>query len=137
MMTASEYINMTAERKMAFALAVAVIDRMCADSVSLLRRMQICNISTQSGRAEYERLETALLCKRNEVMARQFDFHLQGISITISTDDKGWPIRVRRPLGFESLDQIAARKAAETRGDEEEDNTPLPRAAARMTKKRA
>ena len=137
MMTASEYIGMTAERKRQFALAVDVIERMCADAVSMLRRLHICSILTDEGRAEYEKLETALLCKRNEIMARQFDFHLQGLSITISTDDKGWPIRVRRPLGFESLEQIAARMAAKAQAMEEDASPALPRAAARKPKKRA
>ena len=115
MMTASEYGSMSIERKRAFALAVDVIDRMCAEAVSLYRRMGVANIVTDEGRAEYERYETALLVKRNEIFARQMEYHYQSIMITLSTDDKGMPIRVRRPLGYVSLETIAEqmRKAVE------------------------
>ena len=106
-MTVSEYAAMTASGKREYALAVDVMDRMCAESVSLYHRMRAADICAPGGRAEYERYEIALLSKRNEIYARQMEYHMAGIHICISTDDRGMPIRVRRPSGFVSLETLA------------------------------
>jgi len=112
MMTASEYSIMSDARKREYALAVDVIDRMCRDSISLLHRMQSAFISEKDGRAEYERYEIALLMKRNEIFQRQLEYQMAGIFIQVSTDDRGTPIRVRKPFGFVSLETLAAQAAA-------------------------
>ncbi len=142
MMTASEYSFMTDARKREYALAVDVMENLCRDSISLLHRMQTALFTGDNGRAEYERYEIALMMKRNEIFARQFEYQMAGINIQISTDDRGTPIRVRRPGGFVSLEMLAAKAAAQmARAEEaqetipEDGNTDLPtrkRAAARM-----
>lgn len=133
---------MSIERKRAYALAVDVIDGMCRDAISIQRRMQIAFIS-DCGRAEYERYEIALLMKRNEIFNRQLEYQMSGIVIQLSTDDKGTPIRVRKPLGFVSLETLAAKAAADIEravSGTEDDNggdSALPsskRAALRMKK---
>ena len=139
-MTASEYAFMSDARKREYALAVDVIDRMCRDSISILHRMQTAFISDDRGRAEYERYEVALMMKRNEIFARQLEYQMAGIFIQVSTDDRGTPIRVRRPCGFVSLETLAAHAAKEiARAESEiqEDGSALPdvkRAAVRMRK---
>jgi hypothetical protein len=142
MMTASEYSYMTDASKREYALAVDVMENLCRDSISLLHRMQTALFNGDNGRAEYERYEIALMMKRNEIFARQFEYQMAGINIQISTDDRGTPIRVRRPGGFVSLEMLAAKAAAQmARAEEaqetipEDGNTALPtrkRAAARM-----
>jgi hypothetical protein len=140
MMTATEYCSMSIESKRNFVLAVDVIERLCAEAISIYRRMSVANTTTEAGRAEYERYETALLVKRNEIFARQMEYHMQGVMITISTDDKGMPIRVRHPIGYVSLEAIAEQmRMADEKSSAlpESDTTTLPpsrprKAAVRM-----
>ena len=124
---------MTDARKREYALAVDVMDNLCRDSISLLHRMQTALFTGDNGRAEYERYEIALMMKRNEIFARQFEYQMAGINIQISTDDRGTPIRVRRPGGFVSLEMLAAQAAARA---DETPGAPLPDAAALPTRKR-
>ena len=109
MLTPAEYAAMPDTRKRDYALAVDTLDRMCADCVAMVRRASVFG-------GDSERLEIAAMCKRNEIFARQFEFAMSGLPVQISTDDRGNPIRVRRPLGFVSLDALAAKsaKAAQT-----------------------
>lgn len=137
MLTASEYIAMPDGRKRAFALAVDELDRLCAEAVGLRRRMMVADICTADGRSAYERLETALLCKRNEINARQMDYHMNGICVTISTDDTGNPIRVRKPAGFKSIEALVASDAVKGAQDEagaESGQTALPAERRRSAK---
>ena len=124
---------MTDARKREYALAVDVMENLCRDSISLLHRMQTALFTGDNGRAEYERYEIALMMKRNEIFARQFEYQMAGINIQISTDDRGTPIRVRRPGGFVSLEMLAAQAAARA---DETPGAPLQDAAALPTRKR-
>ena len=108
MLTPAEYAAMPFPRKRDFALAVDSLERMCAESVALARCAQSAVMLGEAARAEVERCEIAAMMKRNEVFARQMEFALQGLSVKISTDDHGNPIRVRKPLGFQSLAELAA-----------------------------
>lgn len=127
---------MTDARKREYALAVDVMDNLCRDSVSLLHRMQTALFNGDNGRAEYERYEIALMMKRNEIFARQFEYQMAGVNIQISTDDRGTPIRVRRPGGFVSLEMLAAQAAAKMAREDETNGAPFPDAAALTTRKR-
>ncbi len=129
MMTASEYSYMTDARKREYALAVDAMEDLCRDSISLLHRMQTALLNGDNGRAEYERYEIALMMKRNEIFSRQFEYQMAGINIQISTDDRGTPIRVRRPAGFVSLEMMAANAAAQNASEDETNGAPLPDAA--------
>jgi hypothetical protein len=102
MLTPAEYARLPLPRKRDFALAVDVLDRMCAEAVALTRRAQFAG-----ERAEAERYEIAAMMKRNEIYARQMDFALQGLAVQVATDDCGNPIRVRKPVGYKSLDALA------------------------------
>ena len=137
MMTASEYSYMTDARKREYALAVDVMENLCRDSISLLHRMQTALFTGDNGRAEYERYEIALMMKRNEIFARQFEYQMAGINIQISTDDRGTPIRVRRPGGFVSLEMLAAKAAAQmARSEEAQETIPEDGNTALPTRKR-
>lgn len=127
---------MTDARKREYALAVDVMENLCRDSISILHRMQTALFTGDNGRAEYERYEIALMMKRNEIFARQFEYQMAGINIQISTDDRGTPIRVRRPGGFVSLEMLAANAAANMAREDETNGAPLPDAAALTARKR-
>ena len=129
MLTPAEYAALPFPRKRDFALAVDALERMCADSVALARRAQTAAMLGEAGRGEAARCEIAAMMKRNEVFAKQMDFTLQGLSIQIATDDHGNPIRVRRPLGFQSLDALAAEAARA-----EAATLPITKAAKRRAK---
>ena len=129
MLTPAEYAALPFPRKRDFALAVDALERMCADVVALARRSQTAAMLGEAGRGEAERCEIAAMMKRNEVFSRQMDFAIQGLSIQIATDDHGNPIRVRRPLGFQSLDALAAEAARA-----ESATLPIPKAAKRRAK---
>lgn len=128
---------MTDARKREYALAVDVMENLCRDSVSLLHRMQTALYAGDNGRAEYERYEIALMAKRNEIFARQFEYQMAGVNIQISTDDRGTPIRVRRPCGFVSLEMLAAQAAEKIAREDETPGAPLPDAAALPARKRS
>lgn len=129
MITPTEYAALPFQRKRDFALAVDALERMCAESVALARRAQTAAMLGETGRAEAERCEIASMMKRNEVFSRQMEYALQGLSIQIATDDHGNPIRVRRPLGFQSLDAMAAEASRA-----ESATIPIPTAAKRRAK---
>ena len=98
-----------------------VLERMCAEAVALWRRAQSAVMLGVDGQAEADRCELVAMCKRNEIFSRQTEYAMSGLPIQIATDDFGFPIRVRRPAGFLTLDAIAA-KAAQSAA------TPLPAA---------
>ena len=129
MLTPAEYAALPDTRKRDYALAVDALERMCADAVALARRAHTAAMLGEAGRGEAERCEIASMMKRNEVFSRQTDFALQGLSIQIATDDHGTPIRVRKPLGFQSLDALAAEAARA-----ESNPLPIPKAAKRRAK---
>lgn len=107
MITPAEYNALSIQRKRDYALAVDAMERMCAEMSATARRAQTAMLGVD-GRAEAERCEIAAMCQRNVIFARQLEYAMSGISLQIATDDKGNPIRVRRPLGFVSLDALAA-----------------------------
>ena len=113
MMTPAEYNALPLPRKRDYALAVDALERMCAEMVATTRRAQTAMLGVD-GRAEAERCEIAAMCQRNAIFARQLEYAMSGISLQIATDDRGNPIRVRRPLGFVSLDALAAKAAKAT-----------------------
>lgn len=117
MLTPAEYAAMPDTRKRDFALAVDALERMCADCVAMMHRAQSAAYGAQG---EAERWEIATMCKRNEIFARQFEFAMSGLPVQIATDDRGYPIRVRRPLGFVSLAALAAKAQAQA------EPSPLP-----------
>ena len=125
MLTPSEYNALPLPRKRDYALAVDALERMCAEALALVRRAQSAAMLGEAGRGEAERCEIAAMMKRNEIFSRQMEYALQGLSIQVATDDHGNPIRVRRPLGFQSLDALAAGQA---------ESNPLP---AQKAKRRA
>ena len=125
MITPAEYNALPLPRKRDYALAVDALERMCAEAVALWRRAQSAAMLGEAGRGEAERCEIAAMMKRNEIFSRQMEYALQGLSIQVATDDHGNPIRVRRPLGFQSLDALAAGQA---------ESNPLP---AQKAKRRA
>lgn len=129
MLTPAEYAALPFPRKRDFALAVDALERMCAEVVALARRAQTAAMLGEAGRGEAERCEIAAMMKRNEVFSRQMEYALQGLSIQVATDDHGNPIRVRRPLGFQSLDALAAELARA-----ESTALPIPKAAKRRAK---
>jgi hypothetical protein len=124
MITPAEYNALPLPRKRDYALAVDALERMCAEALALVRRAQSAAMLGEGGRAEAERCELVAMCKRNEIFSRQMEYAIQGLSIQVATDDHGNPIRVRRPLGFQSLDALAAEAAT----------NPLP---AQKAKRRA
>ena len=125
MITPAEYNALPLPRKRDYALAVDALERMCAEAVALWRRAQSAAMLGEAGRGEAERCEIAAMMKRNEIFSRQMEYAIQGLSIQVATDDHGNPIRVRRPLGFQSLDALAAGQA---------ESNPLP---AQKAKRRA
>lgn len=129
MLTPAEYAALPFPRKRDFALAVDALERMCAESVALARRAKTAAMLVEAGRGEAERCEIAAMMKRNEVFSRQMEYAIQGLSFQIATDDHGNPIRVRKPLGFQSLDALAAEAALA-----ESATLPIPKAAKRRAK---
>ncbi len=119
MITPGEYAKLPNAKKRDFALAIDVMERMCAESSALLRRSQSALMGGIDGRAEADRCELVQMCKRNEIFARQLEYAMGGISIQIVTDDRGNPVRVRKPLGFVSLEALAAMAAAEAEDGEQ------------------
>lgn len=111
MLTPSEYNALPLPRKRDYALAVDALERMCAEALALIRRAQSALVLGADGRAEADRCELVAMCKRNEIFSRQTEYAMSGLPIQIATDDRGFPIRVRRPLGFQSLDAPAAEAA--------------------------
>lgn len=111
MLTPAEYAALPFPRKRDFALAVDVLERLCAEALTLTHRAQSAVLGPD-GRAEAERCEIAAMMKRNEIFTRQTDYALQGLAIQIATDDRGNPIRVRRVPGFLPLEALAAQSAA-------------------------
>lgn len=107
MLTPSEYSQLPFSRKRDYALAVDAMERMCAEALALVRRAQSAVMLGVDGRAEADRCELVAMCKRNEIFSRQTEYAMSGLPIQISTDDRGFPIRVRRPLGFQSLEALA------------------------------
>jgi hypothetical protein len=124
MLTPAEYNALPLPRKRDYALAVDALERMCAEALALVRRAQSAAMLGEAGRGEAERCEIAAMMKRNEIFSRQMEYALQGLSIQVATDDHGNPIRVRRPLGFQSLDALAAAPA-------ESNPLPAPKAKRR------
>lgn len=110
MLTPAEYAALPLPRKRDFALAVDVLERLCAEALTLTHRAQSAVLGA-GGRAEAERCEIAAMMKRNEIFSRQMDYALQGLAIQIATDDQGNPIRVRRVPGFLTLEALAAQSA--------------------------
>lgn len=111
MLTPAEYNALPLPRKRDYALAVDALERMCADSVALARRAQTAAMLGEDGRGEADRCEIAAMFQRNAIFARQLEYAIGGISLQIATDDHGNPIRVRKPLGFVSLDALATQMA--------------------------
>ncbi len=111
MLTPAEYNALPLPRKRDYALAVDALERMCAEAVALTRRAQSAVMLGVDGRAEADRCELVAMCKRNEIFSRQTEYAMSGLPIQIATDDRGFPIRVRRPLGFQSLEALATEAA--------------------------
>jgi len=111
MLTPAEYAALPFPRKRDYAIAVDVLERLCAEALALTHRAQSAVLGAD-GRAEAERCEIAAMMKRNEIFTRQTDYALQGLAIQIATDDRGNPIRVRRVPGFLVLEALAAQSAA-------------------------
>ena len=111
MLTPAEYAALPFPRKRDFALAVDVLERLCAEAVALSHRAQSAVMLGADGCTEAERCEIAAMMKRNEIFTRQTDYALQGLAIQIATDDRGNPIRVRRVPGFLALEALAAQSA--------------------------
>lgn len=119
MITPAEYARLPLPRKRDYALAVDAMERMCAEMVATMRRAQTAMLGVDR-RAEEDGCEIAAMCQRNAIFARQLEYAMSGISLQIATDDRGNPIRVRKPLGFVSLEALAAKMArqAETEATE-------------------
>lgn len=111
MLTPAEYSQLPFSRKRDYALAVDALERMCAEALALVRRTQSALVLGADGRAEADRCELVAMCKRNEIFSRQTEYAMSGLPIHIATDDRGFPIRVRRPLGFQSLEALATEAA--------------------------
>jgi len=107
MLTPAEYAALPLPRKRDLALAVDALERMCAEALALTRRARSAALLGDDGRGEAKRCEIAAMMARNQLFARQMDYALQGLPLQIATDENGYPIRVRRPMGFQTLDALA------------------------------